>query len=320
MSCDLAPPPGPAVPPRMAGRSIFPDPVRRWLVRKYWMVLGELDQYSPRPLRRERFPAGTAADLPWIAMVTPSFMQAAYLERTMRSVLDQGYPRLRYAVQDGGSTDGSAEILERYATRLAARESARDGGQAEAVVRGFGKISGDIMAWLNADDLLMPGALAFVGNYFATHPDVDVIYGHRVMIDAQDSEIGRWVLPAHDPEFLRWRDYVPQETLFWRRSAWERCGGVDPKFQFALDWDFLLRLQESGARIVRVPYFLGMFRVHAAQKTSAAYTQVGLPEITALRQRTHGDSFSRTELDRRVLDYRWEALRLALLLSLGIRR
>jgi GT2 family glycosyltransferase len=166
----------------------------------------------------------------------------------------------------------------------------------------------------------MPGALAFVGEYFATHPDVDVIYGHRVVIDAQDREVGRWVPPPHDPEFIRWSDYVPQETLFWRRSAWEKCGGIDPNFHFALDWDFLLRLQENGARIVRVPYFLGMFRVHAAQKTSAAYTDVGAPEIAAIRRRVHGKSFNRPELDRRVWDYRWRAAHLALLLSLGIRR
>lgn len=305
---------------RMRLHRVLSDPLRSWLVQRYWMFLGRFEQYSPRPLRHERFPQTDGADLPWIAMVTPSFQQADYLERTMRSVLDQGYPRLRYALQDGGSTDGSAEILGRYAAQLAASESARDGGQAEAIVRGFAKVSGDIMAWLNADDLLMPGALAFVGNYFATHPDVDVIYGHRVVIDAQDRETGRWVLPPHDPEFLRWGDFVPQETLFWRRSAWERSGGVDPRFHFALDWDFLLRLQESGARIVRVPYFLGMFRVHELQKTSAAHREIGIPEIDAIHSRVLGHSYTRAENDRRALDYRWRAAWLAMLLSLGIRR
>lgn len=268
----------------------------------------------------EVFPEQNGAELPWIAMVTPSFQQAAYLERTLRSVLDQDYPRLRYAVQDGGSADGSVELIERYAGRLAARESARDGGQAAAIVRGFTKVSGDVMAWLNADDLLMPGALAFVGHYFASHPDVDVLYGHRVIIDEHDREIGRWVLPPHEPEFLRWCDYVPQETLFWRRSAWERCGGLDVKFQFALDWDFLLRLQESGARIERVPYFLGMFRIHAEQKTSAAYAETGFPEISAIRQRMQGNNYTRAELDRHIWAYRWTAAKLGLLLRLGIRR
>lgn len=284
------------------------------------MKLGTFDQYPARPLRRERFPQSAGTGWPSIAMVTPSFRQAAYLERTLRSVLDQNYPHLRYVVQDGGSKDGSAEIIARYADRLAAWESAPDGGQAAAIERGFAKVSGDVMGWLNADDMLMPGALEFIGWYFAAHPEVDVLYGHRVVIDAEDRETGRWVLPPHEDEFLRWRDYVPQETLFWRRSVWERCGGIDARLQFALDWDLLLRLQESGARMVRVPYFLGMFRVHAAQKTSASFTDTGMPEINALRQRALGSRFSWEELDRRVRAFRWRASWTSRLLSLGIRQ
>ncbi len=287
---------------------------------RYLRMPGRFQQYRPRKVRLERFPPQEPFELPWIAMVTPSYQQASYLERTLRSVLDQNYPRLRYAVQDGGSKDGSAELIERYAARLATHESAPDGGQAAAIVRGFTKVSGDIMAWLNADDLLMPGALAFVGHYFATHPEVDVIYGHRVVIDERDREIGRWALPPHDPEFLRWCDYVPQETLFWRRSAWERCGGLDVNFQFALDWDFLLRLQDTGARVERVPYFLGMFRIHAEQKTSAAYTETGFPEISAIRRRIHGDHYTRAELDRHIWACRWEGAKLGVLLRFGIRR
>jgi GT2 family glycosyltransferase len=295
------------------------DTINHAMLRYYWMVLGRFAQYSARPMRLERFPAATPAEWPSIAIVTPSYQQAAFLERTMRSVLEQKYSKLSYAVMDGGSKDGSADILTRYASQLAWHQSARDAGQADAVAQGFTKVSGDIMAWLNADDLLMPGALAFVGNYFATHPEVDVIYGHRVVIDEQDRETGRWVLPPHDYDFLRWSDYVPQETLFWRRSAFERAGGIDPKFQFALDWDFLLRLQESGAKIVRVPYFLGMFRVHAEQKTSACFNEKGVPEISFLRERTLGANFNRLELHQRVRKYRWQSVRTSLLLSCGIR-
>ncbi|NWG76056.1 MAG: glycosyltransferase, partial [Rubrivivax sp.] len=175
-----------------------------------------LFQYPPRPLVPERFPKPRCKDrhLPTIAIVTPSFMQGNYLERTMRSVLDQNYPHLRYAVQDAGSTDATPDILRRYAPRLAAWTSAPDTGQARAILTGFQKVHGDIMAWLNSDDLLMPGALRFVGEFFSRHPHVDALYGHRVIIDEEDREVGRWVLPRFDARTLRWIDYVPQETLF----------------------------------------------------------------------------------------------------------
>src|SRR5262249_1995819 len=179
-----------------------------------------------------------------IAIVTPSFNQGAFLERTLASVLGQQYPRLEYVVQDGGSTDGTLAVLQRYRDQLTHWESVRDRGQAHAINLGFRRTTGDIMAYLNSDDLLFPGALAFVARYFAAHPQVDVVYGHRVIIDEQDQEVGRWVLPPHEDEVLSWTDPVPQETVFWRRRVWERVGGaMDESFQFALDWDLLLRFR-----------------------------------------------------------------------------
>jgi hypothetical protein len=144
------------------------------------------------------------------------------------------------------------------------------------------------MAWLNSDDFYLPGALAFVAGFFARHPEVDVLYGNRVLVDEHSQEIGRWFLPAHDDEVLRLNDFVPQETLFWRRRLWDRVGGVDPSLHFAVDWDLLLRFQAAGARIVHVPYFLACFRVHAAQKTSAQLKGIGQQEIDRLRERTFG--------------------------------
>ena len=164
--------------------------------------------------------------LPAIAVVTPSFEQGEFLERTIRSVVSQGYPRLRYAVQDGGSRDGSVAILERWAPRLDSWVSARDGGQADAVNRGFAGLDGEVMAWLNSDDLLLPGTLRVVGEFFARHPDIDVVYGNRIVIDDDDRDIGRWILPGHDQALLAWVDYVPQETLFWRRRVWTRSAAA----------------------------------------------------------------------------------------------
>ena len=143
----------------------------------------------------------------------------------------------------------------------------------------------DVMAWLNSDDFIAPKVLRFVGEYFATHPDVDVIYGNRIIIDAHDNSFRCWIMPKHDRVALEWIDYVPRDGA---RKAWDLAGGIDPKFQFALDWDILARFQQAGCTIVRLPYFLGCFRIHAMQKTSHAIHTTGADEMTQIRQRFHG--------------------------------
>lgn len=313
--------------------------------------------YPPRPLQPEKFPAVTSVTRPKLSIVTPSFNQARFLEETLRSVLEQ-QPGVAcdYVLQDGGSTDGSKALIRRFATegkgirekgegktetvpqlstfnpqpstsskpRLTAWASERDHGQADAIVRAFAKTAGgpdDIMAWINSDDFYLPGALAYVADYFARHPEVDVLYGHRVLVDEQSREIGRWFLPKHDPGVLRLNDFVPQETLFWRRRIWDRVGGIDPSYKFALDWDLLLRFQAAGAKIVRVPYFLACFRIHPAQKTSAAMHTVGQKEIDHLRARTQGREIPPAELERdpRLLGYLRKSALIEFLWKLGLR-
>jgi carbamoyltransferase len=270
--------------------------LHRALGRPFASRLGSLRQYDPRPLNLLSPQVRLPGSPPLISIVTPSYNQGAFLERTIRSVLDQNYPRLQYIVQDGDSTDGTAAILERYRPRLTSCASEPDGGQADAINRGFRRTTGDILAYLNSDDILLPGALAYVANYFARHPAADVIYGHRLVIDHLDREIGRWVLPAHDNEALGWCDYVPQETLFWQRRVWERVGGhLDEAFQFALDWDLLLRLRDAGATFARVPHFLAAFRVHPEQKTSARLHDLGAAEMNRLRRRCHGRDVTNEE-------------------------
>jgi len=282
--------------------------------------------YPARPMRPEKFPVAAApvARRPRFAIVTPSFQQARFLGETLRSVLGQPGVECQYVVQDGGSTDDSVPLIREHAGQLHAWESARDGGQADAIARGFAKTSGapdDLMAWINSDDCYQPGALAFVADYFARHPEVDVLYGHRIVVDAASREIARWFLPRHDDAVLRLNDFVPQETLFWRRRLWERVGGLDPSFQFAMDWDLLLRFAAAGARIVRLPYFLASFRVHPAQKTSAAMHDTGQREITLLRERTQGRPFPAQELETSpvLLRYLRRSAWIQFLWRLGIR-
>lgn len=268
--------------------------------------LGTFVQYRPRPID---IPAhyhkhAQLSDPPVISMVTPSFQHGAFLERTMRSVLDQQYPRLEYIVQDGGSRDGTAELLDRYRPRLKAAASQKDRGQAHAVNLGFSHATGELMAYLNSDDLLLPGSLHYIAAYFRAHPEVDAVYGQRVVVNATDQETGRWVLPDHEDQMLLWADYVPQETLFWRRSIWEKTGGkVDESFQFALDWELLLRFREAGARMACLPRFLGAFRIHALQKTLALIENVGYPEMNRLRRKYLGREPSGTEINRALRGY-----------------
>lgn len=282
--------------------------LKEWLRRWLGIRLGVLRHYPPRPMRTPARYTRAAKDewLPRISIVTPSRNQGRFLERTIASVLDQDYPHLEYVVQDGASTDDSVNILRRHSTRLHHWESCPDDGQAQAVNLGFRHTSGEIMAYLNSDDVYLPGTLRYVGRYFARHPDIDVVYGQRVLIDEGDAEIGRWVLPPHDSDTLGWADYVPQETLFWRRRIWDAAGGaIDESFQFALDWDLLLRFRDAGARFRRLPRFLAAFRIHPAQKTSSALLDVGLDEMRRLCLRCHRRPISEHERQLRVFPFLW---------------
>lgn len=265
--------------------------------------LGTLYQYPPRPVHYERF--SKPADGPLkISIVTPSYQQGHFIEDSIRSVTEQTYTNWEYFVQDGGSSDTTLEVLRRHEQRIHGWASEPDSGQTQAINRGFAHTSGDIMCWLNSDDLLAPDAFAVVADFFSRHPEVDVVYGHRILVDENGYEVGRWVLPRHSDAILSWADFVPQETLFWRRSIWEKAGGsLDESFRFAMDWDFLVRLRDTGARFVRLPVFLGVFRVHAQQKTSAAINEIGFAEMTRIRERSLGRIPDHIEINKAVASY-----------------
>jgi glycosyltransferase involved in cell wall biosynthesis len=226
------------------------------------------------------------ADLPTISIVTPSFQHGRFLEWTIRSVLRQRYPKLEYVVMDGGSTDQTQDILDRYRPFFTHVESERDRGQADAVARGFTHTSGEIMAYLNSDDLLAPGALEFVARTFAAEPKIDAIYSHRVLIGEDNSVESYWILPPHCDWLMKRWDYIPQETCFWRRRIYEAVGGIDPSFQFALDYDLFVRFMERG-RMRRVNRFLGAFRQHPTSKTAGLIEGQVHPEVARVRKE-HG--------------------------------
>ena len=158
------------------------------------------------------------------------------------------------------------------------------------------------MAYLNSDDMLLTGTLAYVANYFMEHPDVDIVYGHRVFVDREGLEVGRAVLPHHDGKALQYADYIPQETMFWRKRVWDRIGPIDESFHYAMDRDFILRAQAVGFKFVRLPRFLACFRIHDAQKTAATYS-FGVREMGILRRRVLGFEPTQMQIRRAIAPY-----------------
>jgi hypothetical protein len=294
----------------------------RHQLRRIWLrpPLWKFEQHSPRPVAAA---ASTRTDplpdpAPRIAIVTPSFNHCKYLQATIESVLTQEYPNVFYHVQDGASTDGTIDLLKTYGNRISWC-SEPDGGQAQAINRGFAGVDCEIMAYLNSDDVLMPGTLAYVTNFFHAHPEVDIVYGHRIFINSDGLEVGRAVLPRHHAKTLMWADYIPQETMFWRRRVWDAVGAIDEKFNYALDWEFILRVQAAGFKFVRLPRFLACFRVHDMQKTAAMY-DIGRQEMQALRARYIGREPTQGQIYRAAFPYLARQLVLHWMHRIGILR
>ena len=206
--------------------------------------------------------------LPKISVVTPSFNQAPFLEETIQSVLSQGYPDLEYIVMDGGSTDGSIDIIRKFAEHLSHWESAKDDGQAAAIRSGFGRANGEIFGWLNSDDTLVSGTLRKVGEFFAAQPEIDLVYADLNLIDTEGKRLYT-ARPLLRLGILVYENaFIPQQAMFWRRSLYERVGGVDPKLHFAMDFDLVIRFLLAGATVRKLPGILANYRWHPAAKSS----------------------------------------------------
>jgi glycosyltransferase involved in cell wall biosynthesis len=201
-----------------------------------------------------------------LTVVTPSFNQGRFIERTLQSVLDQGYPCLEYIVCDGASTDETSQVLARYADRVRIiREP--DRGQASAVNKGIRLTSGEIIGWLNSDDVYRPGALQTVADFFERNPSVDVVYGDADYIDADDAIIGRYYTEPWNPRRLVRRPFLCQPAVFFRRCLVDRFGGLDEQLHYTLDYEYWLRLAAGGATFAYLPTALAASRLHAETKT-----------------------------------------------------
>jgi len=214
------------------------------------------------------------AKQPLVSIITPSYNQAAYLEQTIQSVLGQDYPRIEYMVIDGSSTDNSVEIIKRYADRLAYWVSEKDRGQAEAINKGLVRAKGEILAWLNSDDYYLPDTISAVVKCFEENPDVVMAYGDMLAVDGNGQTINVLKYKQLSLEDLLCFQIIGQPSVFFRRSAFERTGPVEPTFHFMLDHHLWIRLAQQGP-ILHVPQLWSAARYHPGAKNRARAAEFG---------------------------------------------
>ncbi len=211
---------------------------------------------------------------PLVSIVTPSFNQAAYLEQTIRSVLEQDYPNIEYLVVDGGSSDGSVGIIGRYADKLAWWVSEKDRGQAEAINKGLRRARGEIVAWLNSDDVYQPGAIAKAVTAFEQNPQAGLVYGDLLSIDSHGQPFNLQTFKPYTLTDLMAFHIIGQPSVFMRREVLEQAGELDPSYHYLLDHHLWLRMA-SLAPMVYVPETLAAARFHAGAKNVAQAARFG---------------------------------------------
>jgi hypothetical protein len=244
---------------------------------------------------------------PSVSIVTPSYNQAQFIEETIRSVLLQGYPNLEYIIIDGGSTDGSVEILSKYEPWLAFWVSEPDRGQSHAINKGWARARGEVLAYLNSDDLLVPDTLTRVAETFVAHPDVAVVYGDCDLIDGEGRLMERLCSRSYSRAGLLLANYIQQSSAFVRRCAVERVGPVDESFDMTMDYEYWVRLAMASCCMTYVPEVLSSARLTSGTKTKsltlrflgdtlrvldAVYSQVDIPDdLHRIRREAYGNAW-----------------------------
>jgi glycosyltransferase involved in cell wall biosynthesis len=228
---------------------------------------------------------------PLVTIVTPSFNQAPFLEATLQSVLAQTYPNIEYIVVDGGSTDGSREIIERYSDRLTSWVSEADQGQADAINKGFALARGDILAWINSDDTLLPHAVENAVQILKAHQELGMIYGHAYYVDENSNRMADY--PSAPTDYVGLRrgvNTIPQQASFFRSKVWQMVGPLDPSFFYAMDYDLWVRIS-AVTPIAYFPVPMANFRIHDASKSRTAASRCW-PEMKRIHFRDGGSTFS----------------------------
>ncbi len=206
---------------------------------------------------------------PKISVITPCYNHAAFLRETIQSVLGQNYPNLEYIIMDGGSTDGSVEIIRAHESRLAYWQSARDGGMYNAINAGMRRATGDILAWLNADDYYLPETLNYVAaQMYATKPEL--LFGNAFHFVQDNATMwGSDVVREHSRKDLCKYDYVIQPASFWTRAVWEKVGELDESYKIVADWEWFARAKRANVTLRPVARYLAGYRIVPTSKTQS---------------------------------------------------
>jgi glycosyltransferase involved in cell wall biosynthesis len=205
---------------------------------------------------------------PQISIVTPSYNQGRFIEATIQSVLTQDYPNLEYIIIDGGSKDQSVDIIRSHEKNLAYWVSEKDSGAADAIAKGFRRTTGDIMAYLNSDDLYTPGTLHAVAEAFKSGKS-DVVFGNTWWIDTDGRHIGeRRQTPFAPMGYLYGGFDLQQPAVFWSRHTYEKSGGIDPSYLFTFDTELFVRFVKQRSRFMHINQFFAEFRIHPNSKSS----------------------------------------------------
>jgi len=209
-------------------------------------------------------------EYPRISIVMPSYNQAPFLEEAIVSVLDQAYPDLEFILLDGGSTDGSKAILEKYTANFKYWQSRSDGGQLEALIQGFSMATGELLGWVNSDDVLLPGALKSLAATYASAPDGGLFGGNYILIDRYGI-VTRVKRHTGQAAFFARSGLVAvnQPGSLVTRESFDRVGGFDPRFDYVMDTDLYYRILAAGYRYVHLGRCLSGFRIHSQAKTVA---------------------------------------------------
>ena len=228
---------------------------------------------------------------PLVSIVTPSYNQAQFLEFTIQSVLNQDYANLEYIIVDGGSTDGSINIIRKYEDKLAAWINEPDQGQSETINKGFGLARGEILAWLNSDDLYYPWAVTEAVDMLLSAPPIGMVYGDTDLIDENGQIRGKFnAQQTSYQRLMRGGVFIPQPAAFWRAELWNQVGPLDPSFYFAMDYDLWVRFSKV-AEIRYIPSLWASFRIHSAGKTTLSDDRCW-PEMKRVHQREGGNLIS----------------------------
>lgn len=210
-----------------------------------------------------------SSSFPRITVITPSFNQSAFLEKTICSVLDQGYPNLKYIIIDGGSTDGSVDVIKRYQDRLAYWESGPDSGQSNAINKGLKRATGDWVCWQNSDDVFYPFSFELVAKAISKNPDLDFIIGDINLIDENGRLIRPmcYVKPTYQSLLVEGM-VLTNQAAFWRRSLHHQIDFLNEDMHYGFDYEWFLRLLKFTHNSCHIPAFLGALRLHSNTKTS----------------------------------------------------